>query len=259
MPVDLLSDIFENGADVLGTTIDSRGVILAQTGDAVNSEVLSDNAEWWQHVGFASRPAKAEPGKRACQGITLNQGCNDLCIASRDTRGTKIYGSLKEGEACVYAGGPSNTGTGRILLKDDGTTSTITALTQQGNEASGEPILLQLSSEGKVVITAGARGAVTIDANGIKLASAADVQVGASGNVAIIGAAMALNAGAISLGASASDGVVLGPGLQAYISSLTTLLGQLIAAVNGLAPGSVTAIPPVLAATAISTSVKSAR
>ncbi|WP_437767188.1 hypothetical protein WMF27_20490 [Sorangium sp. So ce281] len=229
MPVDLLSDIFENGADVLGTTIDSRGVILAQTGDAVNSEVLSDNAEWWQHVGFASRPAKAEPGKRACQGITLNQGCNDLCIASRDTRGTKNYGTLKEGETCVYAGGPNNTGTGRILLKDDGSTSTIMILTQRGNGAAGEPISIQVSSEGNVIITAGSKGTITIDGSGV------------------------------SLGTSASDGVVLGPGLQAYISSLTTLLTQTIAGVNGLAPGSVTATPPVLASTAISTSVKSAR
>jgi hypothetical protein len=125
-------DIFSPGVDVLGTSQDEQGTILAQTGDVVGETVESDSAEVWQHVGFASRPAKAISGASACQAITLNQGSNDLIIATRDLRGSGIYGTLREGETCLYAPGPANHGTGQILLQDDGTTSTITV---KGNGA----------------------------------------------------------------------------------------------------------------------------
>jgi len=256
------SDLFELGCDILGTTINGQGTILCQTGDVNGDEVVSDGAEWWQHVGFASRPAKAIAGKSACQGLTINQGSADICIATRDIRGGVIYGALKEGESCVYAGGPANTGTGRILLKDDGTKSTITILTQKDNGASGEPILIQVSSEGKVLITAGSKGAITIDDGGIKLASNSDLQMGATGNVALIGAAMALNSAAVSLGAAASDGVALGPALVAWATAVNLHCAAVMALLNAPgpvtgAPGAVPVVPP-LAPTAVSTSVKAA-
>lgn len=126
MPPPQLDDLFTPGADVLGTRQNEKGTILAQTGDVVGEEAHSDNAEWWQHVGFASRPAKAVAGKSACQVITINQGSNDICIASRDLRGSSLYGTLRDGETCVYAPGPTNQGTGRILLQDDGSGAIIT-------------------------------------------------------------------------------------------------------------------------------------
>jgi hypothetical protein len=46
--------------------------------------------------------------------------------------------------------------------------------------------------------------------------------------------------------------------LQSYVTSLTVLLGQIIAAVNGLAPGSVTNVPPTLASTVATTKVQGA-
>lgn len=149
-----LSDLTDPGADVLGTTIDDRGVMLAQTGDAVNGAVLSDNAEWYQHVGFASRPAKATPGKPSCQVFTWNQRSNDIVLASRDARCTLPAG-LKEGETCLYAGGPNNTGRGRITLRDDGSTSTIRITTQQGNSENGQVVEIRVGSDGKIQISGG--------------------------------------------------------------------------------------------------------
>jgi hypothetical protein len=123
-----MASAFNPGADVLGTTQSENGVILAQTGDVVGEEAHSDGAEWWQHVGFASRPAKAKKGESACQSVTLDQGSNDICIASRDIRGASLYGALGEGETCVYAGGPDNRGTCKVTLTNDGTATAIEAL-----------------------------------------------------------------------------------------------------------------------------------
>jgi hypothetical protein len=42
----VLDDIFDMGCDVLGTSRNQAGTILAQTGDVVGEEVASDDAEW---------------------------------------------------------------------------------------------------------------------------------------------------------------------------------------------------------------------
>jgi hypothetical protein len=123
-----MASAFNPGADVLGTTQNEQGTLLAQTGDVVGEEAHSDGAEWWQHVGFASRPAKAKAGESACQAVTLEQGSNDVCIASRDIRGAALYGRLGEGESCVYAGGPDNAGTCKVTLYNAGAATTIEAL-----------------------------------------------------------------------------------------------------------------------------------
>lgn len=139
-----MASSFNPGADVLGTTQNEQGTILAQTGDVVGEEVHSDGAEWWQHVGFASRPAKAKAGESACQAVTLDQGSNDVCIASRDIRGAGLYGRLGEGESCVYAGGPDNTGVCKVTLTNDGTATGITALADAIKLGAGtlDPIAL---------------------------------------------------------------------------------------------------------------------
>jgi hypothetical protein len=121
----MASSTFNPGADVLGTTQNEQGTILAQTGDVVGEEAHSDGAEWWQHIGFASRPAKAKAGESACQAVTLEQGSNDVCIASRDIRGAALYGRLGEGETCVYAGGPDNTGRCTATFTNDGAATAI--------------------------------------------------------------------------------------------------------------------------------------
>jgi len=155
MAVDQLEDLYEHGVDVTATQQDGQGTITAQTGDAVGGEVTCDNAEWWQHVGLTSRPAKPTAGAPSCQAITINGGRNDLVIATRDLRGPAI--PLNDGETCLYAPGPSNKGTGRVLLQDDGTNATITIT------AGGAKIVIKASD-----------GSITISGGPVNLAGASD-------------------------------------------------------------------------------------
>lgn len=206
MAVKQLDDLFNPGTDVLGTKQNEAGTISAQTGDVVGEEVHSDDAEWWQHVGLASRPAKAIAGKSACQAVTINQGSNDLIIATRDLRGSGIYGTLREGETCLYAPGPTNTGTGRVLLQDDGTNSTIT-----------------ITANGTTVTITGAK--VGLDAPMVDLAAGASDAVALA--PALITWAAAVNAALAAIAAAlATPGPVVGPvavppvpGLAATVAS----------------------------------------
>lgn len=154
MAVSQLDDLFTPGADVLGTTQDANGTILAQTGDVVAENVASDGAEWWQAVGFISRPAKADAGAAACQAVTLNRGSFDLVVATRDLRAARPQ--VGEGETCVYAPGPHNQGVGRIFLQDDGTNQAITI------------------TVGTTQIVVKSDGSVTISASAVNLADASD-------------------------------------------------------------------------------------
>lgn len=128
MPIVQLDDLFESGADVLGTTQTDQGTLMAQTGDVVNEFVSSDNVEIWGPPGFASRPAKARSGKDAAQALTITQGSNDIIIAFRDIRASGLIGELGPGETSVYAPGPANTSSCRILLQNDGSNQKITIL-----------------------------------------------------------------------------------------------------------------------------------
>lgn len=170
-------DDFNLGADVLGTTQDARGVILAQTGDTVTREVLTDNGEWWQHVGMCSRPALAKAGASACQVVSIVQGSNDVCIASRDSR-CSLPAGLGPGETCLYAGGPNNGGTGQIRLSDDGTTATILIQVKKDNGAGGAPVKITVTSAGTITIDPGGGNSITVDqAGGIKLGAGATLAV----------------------------------------------------------------------------------
>lgn len=256
MPATGLNSIFDIGADILGSARNEKnGSISVQIGDAVGGEVRCDNASWWQHVGFASRPASAESGKPSAQVIAIEQGDRDICFASRDTRGQSIYGSLDSGESCVYAAGPNNIGTGRILLKDDGSISTITTLTQKGNTTSGNPILIQLSSEGKITLTNEDKGAIVMDQDGIQMATPGKINLGAGGAVALIGSTMALNAGSVTLGANASEPIMLSTQLLAWIAQANIAFAA-IAAASG-SPTNPVVVAPVAVPLA-STSVKAA-
>lgn len=150
------------GYDVLGTRCADNGAISCQTGDAVNAEVACDDAEWWQHVGFASRPASAVQGQSSCQVLSLETTGRDICYASRDLRGRALYRSLGPGETVLYADGPNAQGTGLVHLKDDGATSTISISTRQGNVENGAVIEAKFSSTGEVQVSTGSC-TVTID------------------------------------------------------------------------------------------------
>jgi hypothetical protein len=197
MPVAQLDDLFSPGTDVLGTEQDEKGTILAQTGDVIGEEVHSDQAEWWQHVGFASRPAKAEPGKSACQAISINQGSNDLIVATRDVRGSSLYGTLREGETCVYAPGPKNQGTGKILLQDDGSASTIT-VTAGGQTVTLTGGQVQLGSGASEGVVCGG-GAFTTWASAL-VAAVRGLIVAVSTKPAMSGSPIDASAGALDSG-----------------------------------------------------------
>jgi len=182
------------GHDVLGTSVNStNGAISAQIGDSVSSESVAEDAEWIQHVGFASRPSRAEPGKSACQVLSMERTDRDVCFASRDLRGTSIYGALGEGETCIYANGPNGSGTGIVTLADDGTKATITVMAKQGNSSSGSPVKVEVASDGKVKIVAGT-ATLTVDQAGAVTVEAPSVKLGSSGGTAICVNAEALQA-----------------------------------------------------------------
>ena len=172
MSVAMLEDIFDPGIGVLGSAQTSKGVITIQTGDPVTREVVSDNAEWWQHVGFASRPARPTPGKSACQVIALTQGSNDIAIASRDTR-CGLPAGLGPGETVVFAGGPENAGTGQVRLEDNGSRALITIQARRGNTASGEIVKIELGSDGTIKAETGASGLLRVTPTGVEIGSGA--------------------------------------------------------------------------------------
>lgn len=211
-----LDDIFNPGVDILGTTLDDKGTILAQTGDVVGEEVASDNAEMWQHIGFASRPAKAQGGKSACQAITLNQGSNDLIIATRDLRGSQIYGNLGEGETCIYAGGPEGTSQAKVLVKADGS---ITLYTTDDNTPNGAGVYFRIGPDklsfiapwGRLLFDAAGLHIETQNGGGFDLSNVNSPPLIVNGSSCRITATtVSLDAPQVFLGPSAASGTASG-------------------------------------------------
>jgi hypothetical protein len=160
MRQDVLFDMYDVGCDVMGTAIADNGTISAQVGDVVTDSVTGAKSEWWQHVGFASRPAVADAGEAACQAVKLNRGDRDVVIATRDLRGQTIYGNLKDGETCVYAPGAQ----GRVSFKSDGS---VTLYTTDDNTENGNGVYLKLAKDRLEFMSPW--GKIIFDATGIHL------------------------------------------------------------------------------------------
>ena len=221
MSVSKLSDIFDVGADVLATTRNATtGLLTAQTGDAIAQTSDGDAAEIWQQPGLASRPAVPVAGKSAAQCIKIKRGDNDAIIAWRDARSTSIYGSLADGETCLY----SSAGQGRVLLKKDGS---INLYTVTGNAPGGQSVLVSVSPTAVSIGTPW--GMVVIDQNGINMADAsgtAGISI-AGGKVAILGTTVTINGGSVSIGsatASPATPALLGPSGMAGIPSSSVFI-----------------------------------
>jgi len=161
-------DIFDVGVDILSTDIADNGTITCQTGDVVSRQVFCANNEWWQPAGFASRPAKPEPGKAACQGVMLNRGDHDVCIGQKDIRGQAIYGNLKDGEFCAYAPGAQ----GRVSGKADGS---VTIYTTDDNTADGNGVYFKVAKD-KFQFMA-PWGRLTFDATGFHVLTASGARL----------------------------------------------------------------------------------
>ncbi len=111
----LLIDI---GVDILKTSkTNATAFITAQIGNVLTSIATGDVSEWWQHVGFASRPRKPTPGTAAAQAVVIKRSDPDAVIASRDSRTAAVYDSLLDGETAIFA----SEGDAIIILRIDGT------------------------------------------------------------------------------------------------------------------------------------------
>lgn len=180
--------IWDRGLGVLNTVRDAvTNTILAMLGDEVAGASDSDDAEWWQHIGFASRPSKPEAGKAGPQVVVLRGSDHDACIASRDVRCHGLYGSLNYGETCIYAGGEDGTGQARVLLKADGG---IHLYTRKGNTPSGVGMMVQLDAQNGAIRLVNDLGyGIIIDADGVKITAggAGITLAGSGGGIKVIG------------------------------------------------------------------------
>lgn len=204
-----LGGMIEVGLDILSSVVSAATKrILVQTGDVAKESTETDNAEWWQHIGFASRPAKPEAGKKAAQAVVLKTSDRDVAVASVDQRGLNLYGNLGHGETCVYAAGEDGTSQARILLKNNGNVALYTA---QGNAEGGASVTIQCNSDGEIHLGS-SFGGISITESGIVIAHAdgSAIQLNSAG-ITLIGTGIALNGASVSLGANAAMPVVWGP------------------------------------------------
>ena len=141
-----LRSLVRIGYDILTTTVNAvTGKILAQLGDVHHEDADTDNAEWWQHVGIASRPSKPEAGKQSAQAVCIKLADHDVCIASQDMRGLDLYGNLGFGETCVYAAGETGTSQARAVWRSDGS---INLFTTDDNTADGNAVFFRVAKDG---------------------------------------------------------------------------------------------------------------
>lgn len=216
-----LGGIVEVGLDILTTTVNaSTKRILAQTGDVVKDATETDGAEWWQHVGFASRPPKPQAGKQAAQAVVLKTSDRDVVIGSVDQRGLALYGNLDHGESCLYAAGEDGEAQARVLLKKDGS---INLYTRKGNTSAGAGMVIQIDAINGAIRLLNDKGyGIIIDADGVKITSgnAALVLTG-SGDATLVGKGNTQVDG---------SGVVIGsvavPGVNSALTGVTGVAGK---------------------------------
>jgi len=199
MPAPSLASMFQIGVDVLRTVRSAATrSIVAQTGNVVGETTDADQVEWWQHVGFLSRPSKADSGRKAAQAVVIRRGDHDVAVASKDERGQELAGNLLDGETCIYAPGEDGTGQARVLLKANGSVAIFTA---KDNQAGGAGVTINVNADGTIYL-ASELGGVAITADKITVLSAAGsgVEFSSSG-ATMIGNVVNVNAGSVNLGA----------------------------------------------------------
>lgn len=163
---------------ILRTTVTDGGKILAQLGtvnDAGTAETDSENADWIQQVGIASRPSLAQPGSTspAAYAVTVPGGDRDTCIGSQDVRCLDIYGNLAEGETCVFAAGKDGKSQGRVIIKDDGS---VTLYTTDTNTKAGAAVALRISPTGGLEFTS-QWGSLVLDETGFHVKTKAGPRI----------------------------------------------------------------------------------
>lgn len=208
MPVNLKS-IFYSGIDILRTDVEGPNTIMAQVGDATSGS-SPEPAEWWQHVGFASRPSEVSgngTNANSAQGIVIVRTDYDLCIASRDTRFQDIYGALKPGETCLYGTGADGSAQGRILIKQNGSVNLFTKL---GNTEAGNAMGIFINPDDDSISILNSQGfGIIINNDGVFVtAKDSALKLGSNGDCSLIGKGKCqIDGGGIALGSTAVPGV----------------------------------------------------
>ena len=230
--------------DMLGATRDPvTNTLLVQIGSVSEELPECDNAEFWQHVGFASRPAKPEAKKSAAQCLALRFGDRMRTIASRDIRGQAIYGNLDDGETCLYAGGPDGTAQGRLMLKKDGS---VTMMTTDDNTSTGHTVKRSISPNPlQGIVDFSPWGSAKLNQTGYHIMTASGARLDGGGMSApgvpsALGSYWTLSAASCSLQASV---VNLGPTRegQTPIALATPLIAWSAAFITALAAAATTA------------------
>lgn len=218
-----LRGLIHVGYDILTTTVNTvTHKILAQLGDVFKEETDTDNAEWWQHVGFASRPPKPEAGKKAAQAVCIRTGDHDVVIASQDLRGLDLYGALDFGETCLYAPGTTGTGQARVLLKKDGS---VNIFTKSDNDSGGDGMGIFVAVDGSISIVSHTGAAFTIGSDGAVRAFNENgaLQIGADGGAKVSSTTkVSISAPAVVIGGMAAQPT-------ANLTEVTSLLAMITA------------------------------
>jgi hypothetical protein len=219
------NDLFQF-VDVLRTSVSSKTKrILAQVGSVVGRTVDGVQSEWWQHVGFISRPSKPVAGHEAARAISLRRGNVDAIIASEDDRGLELKGNLADGETCIYAAGEDGNAQARILLKADGS---VNIFTKSGNTSAGTGMGVFVSPDGSISLTSHNGGAMLIGTDASIKAFNANgaIQVAANGDVKVSSATkVGISAPAVVLGGSpAAKPVINSTDLQTFAGLIATAL-----------------------------------
>ena len=226
-----IKSIFSLGDDVLFSECDpsKNNTIMVQVGDATvdaQNTTGGSPAEWWQHVGFASRPSPVSgTGKSAdaAQAVVINHTHSDVVIASRDVRYQSIYGSLKQGETALYATGSDGKGQARILLKQDGS---INLFTKKNNLSANKGLGLFIAAkEDSISLINSTGSAVQVDSSGTRMfSSAGSVDVGSAVKITSTGA-VNISGTSVVLGGAAAQPALNTIDLTALISAITAALG----------------------------------
>lgn len=219
------NSIFHLGIDVLKTTVsESTKKITAQLGSVVGKTTTTDNAEWWQQVGFVSRPPKPVAGKSACQALAIIDSSSDIIFATMDLRGMELQGQLDDGETCIYAAGSDGLAQARILLKKDGS---INLFTKKGNTAAGIGLGIFVNTDGSISAVGPTGAGFQLGAdNAIKLFNAsAALQVLADGTIKLASKKkIVVSAPTMTLGGMTAQPVVNATDLTALVGLIATAI-----------------------------------
>lgn len=220
MAAHTLSELFQVPHVLKTHLADKTKRILATIGSVVG-EGLTDasNVEWFQHVGFASRPANAVLGKESAEAVVVRSGGQDYAIASFDARALDVYGSLGPGEVTLFGIGADGTAQGRLLIKGDGS---INIFTKKGNEKSGTGMGIFVRSDGSIDVLSHSGAALMVGSDGtVKMFNGSCAVQLKAGKAEINGGSqLALSGASVAIGGPAGLPIAIAPQTVAAIAAL---------------------------------------